>query len=295
MVPAVSATARSPLSGCAILIGGVLMLVFLIGFSIWTPFRQAAEIERFTRESPVELEVEPVEGNPAAEALRTRIRAFGEQLEEGEGEVRLGLGAEELNLAIALYPAMEELRGTFRVREIDDESMRIDICYGLNGRPRLARDDEEGFVTSDPRYLVGTIHGHPVLSGRELVLRVDELEVEGAEIPEGFMGHFSTLRLFEASKTDPEIGPAMARLTRAGIEDGRLVVARVPGEEPPGVVSDEAFRRGGSRIATFLGFGTLLFLLVAGTFAYRGYRRQLREMEASEAAGDAGGVDKEAP
>ncbi len=28
------------------------MLVFLIGFSIWTPFRQADEIEKFTQEAP---------------------------------------------------------------------------------------------------------------------------------------------------------------------------------------------------------------------------------------------------
>ncbi len=55
--PRVSATARSPLSGCTILILAVLMLVFLIGFSIWTPFRQAAEIEKFTKAEPEPLAV----------------------------------------------------------------------------------------------------------------------------------------------------------------------------------------------------------------------------------------------
>jgi len=275
----VSDSARSPLSGCTILIAALVVMLFLIGFTIWMPFRQAAEIEKFTRDAPAPLPVAEVAEGEAA-ALNSRLERFGASLDEGEAELRLD--ADALNLAIAMFPVVEELRGTFRVREIGEESMTIEINYQLNGPPRLARDDEEGLIASDPRYLVGTIHGRPLLSGRELALRVDRLEVPDAEVPEGFMGHFSTLRLFESAREDPTLGPAMAKLTGARLEDGALVLARVPGESPPDTVGDDEFMASGGRMAIFLGGGMLVFLLLAGTVLFIGYRGRLRQIEAAE-------------
>lgn len=278
-----SDSARSPLSGCAILVAAVLMLVFLIGFTIWIPFRQAAEMEKFTRAEPVPLEVTGVVGNEAAvNALVERLEGFRSELADDEREARLALDADDLNLAIAAFPVVAELRESFRVREIADERLVIDICYRLNGRPRLARDGEDGPVTADPRYLVGTLHGHPMLSGGEVVLKVDELEVPGSEVPDGFMGHFSTLRIFEQALDDSPLGPVFAKLTRAGIEGERLVIARVPGEPLPDVITDEQFRKGGGKVAIFLGGAALAFLLLAGSVLYVGYRAQLKKLQAEE-------------
>jgi len=279
----VSDSARSPFAGCAILIAAVLMLVFLIGFSIWVPFRQAAEIEKFTQAEPEPVEQLSVgENEAAARELAERLEAFRSDL-SGEGEeARIELDRRDLNLAIAMFPALEELRGTFWVREITDEALVIDICYRLNGRPRLAKDGEEGPITADPLYLIGSVRGRPVVSSRELVLQVDDLEVPGKEVAEGFMGHFSTLRIFEGSLEDPVVGPAMGKLTRADLEDGKLILARVPGESPPDVISEEEFQASGGKVAMFLGGAAVLFLLHAGTVLYLGYRAQLRKNRAEE-------------
>lgn len=278
-----SATARSPLSGCTILILAVLMLVFLIGFSIWTPFRQATEIEKFTKAAPEPLPVLSLETEEAAaRSLQERLDQFRDDLADEEKEVRIDLDERDLNLAVAMYPALEELRESFFVRKIEDEELVIDICYRLNGRPRLAKEGEDGPVTADPRYLIGTLHGHPFLSKRELVLNVDRLDVPDAEVAEGFMGHFSSLRIFEKSVKDPEIGPSMAKLTSARLEDGKLVLARIPGDPVPDVVTDEAFQESGGKIAMFLGGAALIFIVLAGTVLYLGYRKQLQKLQEAE-------------
>lgn len=273
------ATARSPFAGCLILVLALLMLLFLIGFSAWMPFRQASEIEKFTAAAPTPLAIDPIEGNEArVNPLVERLEAFRNQL-HGDATLpaRVELDAADLNLAIAAFDPVQELRGSFRVREITGDHLIIDICYKLNGRPRLARDDEEGTFASDPRYLIGTLKGRPQLMRRELVLKVDALEVPGATVPEGFMNHFGTLRIFEGSLKHPTLGPAMAAMTRAEISAGKLILSRLPGESPPDQVSDADMRKGGGRLITWLGIGASIFLAFAALMVFFGIRKQRRD------------------
>jgi hypothetical protein len=272
-------SARSPLAGCAILITALFVLVFLIGFSVNVLFRQAGEIEKFTAKQPVPVATTPVEGNDAAvKVLTDRLEAFrAGATGDDKQPAQIELTADDLNLAIAIAPALKDLRGAFHVREIQGDKLVIDICYQMNGRPRMTRGDEKGWVTWDMQYLIGTIYGHAVLEKRELVLKVDSLVVPGAAVPEGFLEHFSTLRIFEASVKDPAIGPVMGVLTRGEIRDGKLVLARVPGESPPEVVSEKSFQEGGGRMVRILGLGACLFLIFAGIMIYIGLRKQRRD------------------
>lgn len=284
------ATARSPFAGCLILILALLMLLFLIGFSAWMPFRQASEIEKFTAAAPAPLAIDPIEGNEAlVNPLVERLEAFRQQL-HGDAAVpaRIELDAADLNLAIAAFEPVQELRGSFRVREITGDHLLIDICYKLNGRPRLARDDEEGTFASDPRYLIGTIKGRPQLMRRELALKVDALDVpSGATVPEGFMNHFETLRIFEGSLKHPTLGPAMAAMTRAEVSGGKMILSRVPGETPPDQVSDADMRKGGGRLITWLGIGACIFLAFAALMVFVGIRKQRRDAKTSGGPDDA--------
>ena len=258
------ATARSPFAGCLILILALLMLVFLIGFTAWMPFRQATEIEKFTVAAPTPLAIDPIEGNePKVNDLVARLEAFRNGLQDDATKpARIELSADDLNLAIAAFSPVEELRGSFRIREITADALLIDIC---------------------------TIKGHPQLMRRELVLKVDALEVPGSVVPEGFMNHFSTLRIFEKSLKDPLLGPAMAAMTRATLEDGKMILARIPGEVPPDVVSDADFKKGGGRLITWLGIGACAFLAFAALMVFYGVRRQKKaERESSLASTDGG-------
>jgi hypothetical protein len=279
----VSDSARSPLSGCLILIAALCMLLFLIGFSIWVPFRQAAAIEKFTKAEPAPVPVADIESDPApATGLAERLELFRSELADEKDPARVDLSAEDLNLAIASFPQLAELRGALHVTSISDGRIHADICYTLNGRPRLAKDGEAGPITSDPRYLVGRLAVTPFLSKRELSLRVESLDVPGSEVDEGFLGHFSTLRIFEKYLTDPVIGDTMGKLTAATVDGDKLVLARVPGDPVPDVVTDEQFSKGGSRVVMFVGGAMLLFLILAGTVLFLGYRAQLRKIQEKE-------------
>ncbi|HEY1121034.1 MAG TPA: hypothetical protein VGE67_05520 [Haloferula sp.] len=271
------ASARSPFAGCLIFILALLMLVGLIGFTAWMPFRQATEIEKFTKASPAPLAVEPTEGNEAkVNDLVARLEAFRSDLNDASKPAQVELTADDLNLAIAAFPQVTELRKSFRIREITADALLIDICYQLNGRPRLAKEGEEGFMSSDPRYLIGTIKGRPLLARRELALQVEALEVPGSTVPQGFLEHFSTLRIFERYLKDPVLGPVMAKMTRAEIKDGKMILARVPGENPPEVVSDATFQQGSQRFLTLLGGAACIFLAFAATMVFLGIRKQKR-------------------
>lgn len=272
----IDASARSPFAGCAILIAAMLVMVFLIGFSILTLFRQFNEIAKFTAEKPVPVDVSSLENQePALNSLAERIEEFRQKL-AGDDEATLALTPEELNLAIAAYAPFKDLRATFRVLGIEGETLRIAIAFPLNGKPRLARDGETGWIMSDPRYLNGTLVARPALLKREVVLLLDDLEVPGATVPKEFIGQMSPYRITERYLTHPDLGPAMAKLTRVGIADGRIVLSRKPGETPADTITDAQVDHAGGRFFTILGVAATVFLIFAGLIIFLGLRAKAR-------------------
>lgn len=272
------ASARSPFAGCAILIAAVAMMAFLIGFSIFALFRQFNEIAKFTSEKPVPIEVTSLDDKePQLNQLAERLEKFRQDLSaEGNGEVSLALTADELNLAIAAYDAFRELKGTLRVTSIDGDTMRLAISFPLNGKPRFARDGEPGWIASDSRFLNGTLVARPNLLKKEIVLKIDSIEVPGASVPAEFVDQMSPYRLAERYLADPVLGPAMARLTRVGLADGKLVLTRNPEETPADMITDQQVDSASHRLFLALGLAATLFLVFAGIIVLIGLRAKGR-------------------
>ncbi|MES2660722.1 MAG: hypothetical protein V4689_19000 [Verrucomicrobiota bacterium] len=265
-------SARSPFAGCAILIAAMAVMTFLIGFSILTLFRQFNEIAKFTGEKPVAIEVTPLENKePQLNNLAERIETFRQQLAE-DSVATLSLSADDVNLAIATYDAFKELRGTFRVIGIDGETMRIAISFPLNGKPRFARDGEPGWIASDSRHLNGTMIARPRFHLGEVVLSIDNIEVPGVTVPREFIDQMSPYRITERYMTDKEIGPAMKKLTRAEISDGKIMLTRNPKETPVGTITDAQVDAGASRLFTTLGIAATIFIVFAGIIVLIGVR-----------------------
>ncbi len=270
--PSPDASARSPFAGCAILVAALLVMVFLIVFSTVTLFRQFNEIAKFTGEKPMEVEVSSLDDQePTLNALAERFEIFRQQL-DGDAEATLALSPEEMNLAIAAYEPFKDLRGTFRIAGVDGEALRIEISFPLNGKPRLTRDGEGGWITSDSRFLNGTLIARPVLLKHEVVLRLETINVPGAEVPREFIEQMSPYRITERYLADPVLGPVMAKLTRVGITDGRMVLTRVPGESPVDEISDEQVDQASNRFFMVLGIAACVFLLFAGIIVILGLR-----------------------
>lgn len=269
-------TARSPLAGCTILVVALLVMVFLIVFSVFTLYRQYEEIVKFTEDRPVVVETLPLEGREAEiNAFSERLERFRQQLDD-QLEARLELSPADINLAIAAYEAFSELRGTFRVESIAEGVMRMELSYPLNGVPRLSREGEGGFFTSDPRYLNGVMVARPVLSAGQIILMLDDIEVDKAEVPDEFIQQMSPYRLTERYMEHPTLGPVMAKLTGVDTVDGRLVLSRIPGKAPAEAISEQEVNRGVSRFLMVFGGAASLFLLFVGVMIFVGIRAKSR-------------------
>jgi len=275
--PSKDNSARSPFAGCAILIAALAVMVFLIGFSILTLFRQFNEIAKFTAEKPIPIEVTSLENQELPlNQLAERIETFRQQL-TSDTEASITLSVEELNLAIATYDAFKELRGTLRVQSIQNETLRLAISFPLNGRPRFARDGEPGWIASDQRFLNGVMVARPNLLKREVILSLDTIEVPGKKVAPEFIDQMSPYRIAERYLVDPVLGPAMAKLTRVAVADGKLVFTRKPGEIPADMITNAQVDSASTRLFTVIGIAAACFLAFAGIIVFIGLRTKARK------------------
>ena len=263
---------KSPFAGCAILIAAVLVMVFLIGFSISVLFRQFNAIAKFTGEKPAVIELVPIEGREEElNKLAEKIEAF-RQAAGDEESAELELNAEELNLAIAAYEDFKDLRGTMKVSEITSEAIRMEISFQLNGKPRLSKEGEGGWITSDPRYLNGTIVAEPGLLKREVVLQIRDIEVPGAEVAEEFIAQMSPCRIAERYVGDSGIGAVMPELTNVTLKQGAILFEKKAGEIAKDTVTNEQVDAASKRFFTFLGIAASIFLFFVAIVIFVGLR-----------------------
>jgi hypothetical protein len=235
-------------------------------------FRQFNEIAKFTETKPVKLQIESVEDREAElNALAEKIERFRIAVMEGKSAV-LELNAHEMNLAIATYGAFKEMRGMMRVREITGEQMTFDISFQLNGKPRMAREGESGMITSDPRYLNGVLITEPGLLNKEVVLRVNDIDVPFAAVPRGFIDQMSPYRITEQFVGDTEIGKVMAGLTNVELGDGVVRLVREEGKIPEDTVTDAQVDQSSQRLFTFLGIAASIFLFFVAIIIFVGLR-----------------------
>jgi hypothetical protein len=270
-------SARSPFAGCAIFIAAVVVMAFLVGFSVLTLFRQFNEIARFTDEKPATVEITPLENRePQLNGLAERVEKFRQDL-AGESTATLALSADDINLAIASHDAFKELRGTFRVTDISKDALRVAISFPLNGRPRLAKSGEPGWIASDNRYLNATLVARPVLASKEVVLAIDTIEVPGKTVAQGFIDQMSPYRVTERYMADHGIGKVMAKLTRVEIDGDRIVLSRIPGENAAATITDAQVDSGANRLFKVIGIAACGFLAFAAVIILLGVRAKSRK------------------
>ncbi len=271
------ASARSPLAGCTILIIALGVMVFLIGFSTWALFRQFDEIEKFTDTVAKPVGTAPIDAqDPRISELTGKLEAFKTAV-SGETESRIELTVDDLNLAIATYAPLSELRNTFHVRELrEDGSLVADISFPMNGKPRRTKDGEQGWVASDGRFLNGSLVTRPQLGQGEIVLRIEKIEVPGKTVVEPFRQQMSPYRITERYLTDPVLGLIMKRLTAVKVSAGKMTFERIPGVVPPGTITNSEVDAGSSRLFKAMGYVACGFLVLVGLILVIGLRAKAR-------------------
>lgn len=271
-----SVSEKSPYAGCAILIAALLVMVFLIGFSISVLFRQSSEIAKFTGEKPAVVEVSPL-GDRESELnrLAEKLETFRLSVSDGESAT-IELTAEEMNLAIAAYESFKDLRGMLRVASISSEEIRLEISFQLNGRPRLAKKDEGGWIASDPRYLNGTMIAKPGLLNKEVVLQISDIEVPGKTVAEGFLGQMSPYRIAERYAGKEGIGTVMSELTSVELGEGTVRFVKTAGVMPKDTITNAQVDTASQRLFTFFAVAACLFLLFVAVVIFVGLRLKKR-------------------
>ncbi len=278
-----SVSEKSPYAGCAILIAALLVMVFLVIFSVSVLFRQANEIEKFTGEKAKVVEVSPIEDREAElNRLAEKLETFRLAVSDGESAT-MELTPEEMNLAIAAFDSFMDLRGKLRVVSISAREMRLDISFQLNGRPRLAKKGEGGWIASDSRYLNGTMVAKPGLLNKEIVLQISEIEVPGKKVVEGFLGQMSPYRIAERYVGKEGIGGVMSGLTAVELGEGTVRFIKTAGEKPKDTITNAQVDTASQRLFTFFAVAACLFLLFVAVVIFVGLRLKKRnEVAVSE-------------
>jgi hypothetical protein len=263
--PAPAATARSPFAGCTVMIAALVVMAFLLGFSIWSLFRLDAEIARFTSPDPRPVPVAVLDDAEAElNSLKARIEVFRGQLgADPPEECELALTPLDLNRSIAVFDEFRDLRGTLHVAGIDGEHLLLDVSFPMNARP----------FSGESRFLNARLLARPELRAGEIILSVDEIEVPDAPVPGEFLDHFSPYRPLERYRDHPALGPAMKRLTSLELRPEALVLRSIPGEVPPATITDEQVDSASQRLLVVLAIIACAFLVVAATIVVFGLRR----------------------
>jgi hypothetical protein len=205
---------RSPFAGCSIVLIGILAMGFLVVFVVWNLFKLDEEIAKFTTDDPIPTPVpDLVEDVTAFNDFQSRLQLFKDA--EGNGEdTTLALSPHDINLAIATFEELSELRQTFSVTKIADGRMHIAISFPLRGKP----------MSETTRYLNGTMIAVPSLAGDEIILEIEKILVPDAVVPDGFIGQMSPYRISQRYMEDPFLGRWLRRLTSVSVIDGKLLL-----------------------------------------------------------------------
>ncbi len=205
----------SPFYGCGIVAAAALIFGGIIAWSVYTLFRQNAEIEKFSVATPAELPPVRLSAEDEA-ALAAKWAALKQAIAEGKaGSMELSLA--ELNAVVARAPDLGH--GTYadivRFTGANPEKnlLLADISLPLNALP---------FSGKPKRYLAGhaSFQVEVVENGPDA--RIIHLEVPGKEVPAGFVQSQEFWTWVAPYHKDAELAGVLKALRSAQVTSGGL-------------------------------------------------------------------------
>lgn len=208
----------NPFYGCAILLIAITTFSFIILWSLYSGLKQSWEIDTFTETNAPPLAAVEV-GETQKTSIRTKLDAFAQVAKVGK-PVTLTLSLEELNavLVLAGESGVADYRGMLRFTGIDApaQKLKADIRWQMNNLP---------FVQAAERFLVGQATFKPVIENNALELHIEDLNVPGKTVSEGFLRHLRGWPWLNLAKLKPEISAPLAKVTKVEFSaDGMLLV-----------------------------------------------------------------------
>jgi hypothetical protein len=208
----------NPLYGCAILIIAVCTFGFIIGWTLYSGWKQSSEIGTFTSADAPALPPLKVEGGQKA-LMQTKLEGFALVAATGRA-VTLTLTVDELNtiLVLAAEAGVADYRDMVRFTGIDPgaQSLKADIRWKMNNLP---------FVQAPDRYLAGHASFKPVIENSALELHIETIDVPGKAVTSGFLRQLQTWPWLNLAKLKDEVKTPLSKVTSFELPaDGSLFI-----------------------------------------------------------------------
>lgn len=220
-------TAQSnPFYGCAILLIAICTFGFIITWTLYSGYKQSSEIDAFTVPDPPALPAIVVSESDR-NILEMGLGAFADVAKSGR-PVAITLTVEDLNAIILLAgeAGVADYRGMVRFTGIDatTQVLKADIRWKMNNLPLVQAPD---------RYLAGHATFKPVIENNALELHIENLEVPGKTVSEGFLRQLRTWPWLNLAKLKPEVKEPLSKITRFDFSADGSIFALHCGETVP--------------------------------------------------------------
>ena len=192
----------NPFYGCAILIIAACTFGGIIGYTLYSGYKQNKEIESFTEHDAPPLPVVALADTDRTE-LQGKLDSFT-QVAKNKKPVTLTLSVEELNQLITLAGEKEvaDYRGIIRFTGLDAKAGRIlaDIRWKMNNLP---------FSKAPDRFLVGSAVFVPKVGNGTFDLYIETVTVPNKTVSPGFVGQLQNIPWLNLAKLKPEFADVM--------------------------------------------------------------------------------------
>tara|TARA_R110000850_G_scaffold271383_2_gene405628 strand:- start:1949 stop:2650 length:702 start_codon:yes stop_codon:yes gene_type:complete len=204
-------------SGCLVMV----ILIVAIGFFGFRMLSDKVEIlvSSYTSEQPVAISA-PLVSQAEADRVVARFDDFSAALSSGEIPPPLVLSGDDINTLIYHHPNLKGLAGKTKV-SIEGDQLKSIISVDLDALDipiKFIADQVEG------RYFNGEGSFSLNMVGRNPVLHMEAIEMNGVTLPERVMKEVRTENLLDQLQAEPEVRSMLNQISDLKIENGRLII-----------------------------------------------------------------------
>ncbi|MEM9281330.1 MAG: hypothetical protein AAGA96_05855 [Verrucomicrobiota bacterium] len=212
-------------AGCGIGCLIIIILAVVLGFVAFNVFKEKSKefIDNYTADEAVEI-VEPALQKPEIEDAVARFDAFKSAVSAGETPPPLVLDQDDINALIYHHSDFSALAGKAIV-EMEDNLLRSQISLDLDALeipiPFIADQVEGKFFNGEAAFSLSMPAGRPSMF-------IEELQMNGAMVPEVVMSELRSENLMKDLISDPEMKAFFDQISDMKIEGGELKILPKP-------------------------------------------------------------------
>ena len=199
--------------GCLTCIVLLLLFCLLAFFAVRFVKNQ---VNQYTDAQPTPMPVVEM-ADPEFKELETRVKTFGEAMDQGKPVEPLVLSELEINALLVKSGKAGELANYVHV-SLEGDQVKGQVSIPLAKLSRFAKD----------RYLNGEATFNVSLENGVLIVTAREVRVKGKPLPESFMGAIRQENLAKEAYKDAKNAEALRTVESLKVQDGRVIIkARV--------------------------------------------------------------------